>query len=105
MVTPFFWKVVAIALGKKATVYLLGRWYGYPRVYRRLLEYSRRSLRDRTRQRVMQNRVKAFFRFPNAVYYWFRQVLCRVYITGMQVHVSRKETTPCPPFCCVQLAA
>ena len=72
MVTPFFWKVLAVAIGKKATVYLLGRWYGYPRVYRRLLEYSRRSLKDRTRQRVMQNRVKAFFRFPNRVYYWFR---------------------------------
>ena len=73
MVTPLFWKILAVALGKKAAVYLLGRWYGYPRVYRRLLEYSRRrSLKDRTRQRLMQNRVKSFFRLPNTVYYWFR---------------------------------
>ena len=76
MVTPLFWKVLAVAVGKKAAVYLLGRWYGYPRVYRRLLEYTRRrAVKDRTQQRVMQNRVKAFFRFPNTVYYWFRQVV------------------------------
>ncbi|XP_062521935.1 uncharacterized protein LOC134196730 [Corticium candelabrum] len=65
---PAFWKVAAVVglvVGKKAGIYALGRAYGYPRVYRRILEYSKMSIRDQNRRKGLQRSVKYVFRLPN----------------------------------------
>lgn len=89
------WTIFAVALAKKTALYVVGRVssssfifslcsiqpaltsdllphlplqsYGFPRVYRRLLEFNRRTIADRTSRRVIQERVKYFFRIPNKI--------------------------------------
>ncbi len=41
--------------------------YGFPRLYRRLIEYNRRCIADRSRRRAIQDKVKYFFRIPNKI--------------------------------------
>ena len=56
--------------------------YGYPRLYRRLLEYNRRNIIDRSRRRAIQDNVKFFFRIPNMIgrrfsmALWWVNVIC-----------------------------
>lgn len=45
----------------------LSQTYGFPRLYRRLIEYNRRNIADRSRRRAIQDRVKYFFRIPNRI--------------------------------------
>ena len=64
---PLVWKVVVVAVAKKVTVYVLGRVshynlifmfiiittlqaYGFPRLFRRMSELNRRTIRDRSRR-------------------------------------------------------
>ncbi|XP_031557477.1 uncharacterized protein LOC116294085 [Actinia tenebrosa] len=65
--------IIAISLGKKATVYAVGRYYGFPRLYRRLVEFNRRVCADRQVMRRRQEIVKNIFRFPNKIIALFRQ--------------------------------
>lgn len=56
-------------LSKKAAavaMYKAGARYGWPRVYRRALEYNRRLTRGRAAQRAVAANVAALFRFPSA---------------------------------------
>lgn len=41
--------------------------YGFPRVYRRMIEFNKRTISDRTYRRVIQERVKYIFRIPNKI--------------------------------------
>ncbi|KXJ11092.1 uncharacterized protein LOC110244243 [Exaiptasia diaphana] len=65
--------IIAISLGKKATVYAVGRYYGFPRVYRRLCEFNRRVSADRQIMRRRQDIVKSIFRIPNKIFALFRR--------------------------------
>ena len=69
MVGTLVWKIVAIAFAKKATIYVLGRTYGYSRLYRRFIEFNRRKISNRSVQRSLQNKVKYIFRIPNRIAY------------------------------------
>ena len=55
--------------------------YGYPRLYRRLLEYNRRNITDRSRRRAIQDNVKYFFRIPNMIGRRFSMALWWVNVT------------------------
>ncbi|CAI8021494.1 hypothetical protein GBAR_LOCUS12743 [Geodia barretti] len=67
MGVPVMWTIFAVALAKKTALYVVGRSYGFPRVYRRMVEFNRRTIGDRTSRRVIQERVKYFFRIPNKI--------------------------------------
>ena len=41
--------------------------YGFPRVYRRLIEVNKRALSNRSTRRAVQEKVKYFFRIPNRI--------------------------------------
>ncbi|RDD37448.1 hypothetical protein TrispH2_010010 [Trichoplax sp. H2] len=58
-------KVVAFSLSKKAAVYLLGRAYGYPRLYKRIITISNRLIQNPQRRVSIRNGVKYIFRLPN----------------------------------------
>jgi len=58
-----------VVLGKKAAalaLYKAGARYGWPRVYRKALEYNRRLTRGRAAQRGVAASIAALFRFPSA---------------------------------------
>ena len=58
--------LIAISVSKKITVYAIGRYYGYPRLYRRFVEFNERRFptrKDKIRRR--KNVIKYVFRFPN----------------------------------------
>lgn len=68
MALPLAWKIISVAVAKKATVYILGRMYGYPRLYRRFLEFNKRRAVGSAKRKALQERVKYFFRVPNQVW-------------------------------------
>ncbi|PXF40176.1 hypothetical protein BWQ96_10114 [Gracilariopsis chorda] len=57
--------IVAFSLFKKVTAYGLARYYGFPRIYRRLIMVNR-ALNSNPAQQVRMNEiVKQMFRLPN----------------------------------------
>eukprot|EP00118_Oscarella_pearsei_P025377 m.308085 g.308085 ORF g.308085 m.308085 type:complete len:103 (+) comp43357_c0_seq1:66-374(+) len=65
---PLWAKILAVgslALGKKLGVYAIGRAYGYPRLYRRIAEFSKMSIANHQRRRQLRQVVKYTFRLPN----------------------------------------
>ena len=64
--------LLAIWFGKKATVYTIGRMYGFPRVFRRLIEFNRSwtSNKDKLKNRSLF--IKYFFRIPNRISWHFK---------------------------------
>jgi len=64
--------VIAVSFGKKATVYAIGRTYGFPRLYRRFVEFNKRTTSNRDSLRNRAEMLKGAFRFPNKVINIFR---------------------------------
>jgi len=65
--------LIAVSLGKKFTVYAIGRYYGFPRLYRRFAEFNRRVTSDRQIIRRRQEAMKFVFRIPNKIVAYFRR--------------------------------
>ncbi|XP_068686173.1 uncharacterized protein [Montipora capricornis] len=65
--------LLAISLGKKFTVYAVGRYYGFPRLYRRFAEFNRRVTSNRQTIRRRQEMMKFLFRIPNKIFAYFRR--------------------------------
>ncbi|CAH3146182.1 unnamed protein product [Pocillopora meandrina] len=64
--------LIAVSLGKKVTVYAVGRYYGFPRLYRRFAEFNRRVTSNRQTLRRRQEAMKFVFRVPNKILAFFR---------------------------------
>ncbi|XP_022805831.1 uncharacterized protein LOC111342967 [Stylophora pistillata] len=65
--------LIAVSLGKKVTVYAVGRYYGFPRLYRRFAEFNRRVTSNRQTLRRRQEVMKFVFRVPNRILEFFRR--------------------------------
>lgn len=60
-----FTGIVAFSLLKKATAYGLARYYGFPRIYRKLLLMNRAVYPDVAHNLRTSQFIKGAFRFPN----------------------------------------
>ncbi|XP_067044259.1 uncharacterized protein [Acropora muricata] len=65
--------LLALSLGKKFTVYAVGRYYGFPRLYRRFAAFNRRVTSNRQTIRRRQDAMKFVFRIPNKIAAFFRR--------------------------------
>lgn len=60
--------LVALSLFKKATAYGLARYYGFPRLYRKLIRLNRRLMIEPvggSAEKKFNENVKTMFRWPN----------------------------------------
>jgi len=64
--------LIAVSFGKKATVYAIGRTYGFPRLYRRFIEFNKSQTKNKDSLRNRAEFAKAMFRFPNKIVNAFR---------------------------------
>lgn len=64
--------LIALSLMKKATVYGVARYYGFPRLYRRIARLNRTMNMSPHRAREVNNMIKNTFRFPNRFLSLFR---------------------------------
>ena len=64
--------IVAFSLLKKVTAYGLARYYGFPRIYRKIIRMNRRVGITGADERRMNDSIKGVFRFPNKALKWWR---------------------------------
>ncbi|KAK4529757.1 hypothetical protein CCYA_CCYA02G0614 [Cyanidiococcus yangmingshanensis] len=61
-------KLLLLSVLKKAAVFAVAKTYGFPRLYRRLMELNRKIFREnRTQQVWLRARVQCLFRLPRIV--------------------------------------
>mmetsp|Transcript_7702 Transcript_7702/g.13987 ORF Transcript_7702/g.13987 Transcript_7702/m.13987 type:complete len:186 (-) Transcript_7702:821-1378(-) len=61
-------KLITLSLLKKASVFLIARTYGFPRLYRRIMQMNRYLFqKDPERRKSIADITKKTFRFPNTV--------------------------------------
>eukprot|EP00794_Sanderia_malayensis_P010875 gene10877-12031_t len=65
--------LIAVSFGKKATVYAIGRTYGFPRLYRRFIEFNKKITSNRDALRNRKTICKSAFRFPNRIVDFLRR--------------------------------
>ncbi|KAJ8903564.1 hypothetical protein NDN08_004668 [Rhodosorus marinus] len=68
------WKIVALSVAKKLSVLAIARLYGFPRLYRRMMEVNRRLVHDKSSQDWVRDKTQAFFRFPRHVSAFMRNL-------------------------------
>lgn len=57
--------LVAFSLMKKVAAYGIARYYGFPKLYRKIIHANRRILASPDQAKAMNERVKTIFRLPN----------------------------------------
>ncbi|KAK4536356.1 hypothetical protein CDCA_CDCA08G2381 [Cyanidium caldarium] len=61
-------KLLLLSVVKKVTLFMIARTYGFPRLYRRIMEQNRRWLRGRPEARTwVRDRVQTLFRLPRTL--------------------------------------
>ena len=59
--------LVAFSLLKKGTAYGLARYYGFPKLYRKIIRMNRRVVDNPAHRNQLSNSVKSVMRFPNRI--------------------------------------
>lgn len=59
--------LVAFSLLKKATAYGIARYYGFPRIYRKILRFNLRLSPTPVQHNQVKEATKSLFRWPNRV--------------------------------------
>lgn len=66
---PFvIWKLMFLGAAKKFIVWSLGYTYGFPRLYRRQLEFTRYAISDVERRRRVNATIRWVYRFPGELH-------------------------------------
>jgi hypothetical protein len=66
-------KLVLLSVLKKVAVFAVAKTYGFPRLYRRIMELNRKMFHGKRAQQVwFRDRVQYIFRLPRIVYQRFR---------------------------------
>eukprot|EP00190_Bangiopsis_sp_CCMP1999_P006252 CAMPEP_0198723558 /NCGR_PEP_ID=MMETSP1475-20131203/1074_1 /TAXON_ID= ORGANISM="Unidentified sp., Strain CCMP1999" /NCGR_SAMPLE_ID=MMETSP1475 /ASSEMBLY_ACC=CAM_ASM_001111 /LENGTH=70 /DNA_ID=CAMNT_0044484739 /DNA_START=97 /DNA_END=306 /DNA_ORIENTATION=- len=60
--------IVAFSVAKKVSVLLLARLYGFPRLYKRMMELNRRFIKDGPTRQLIRDRTQATFRLPRTAW-------------------------------------
>ena len=66
-----FAKLIAFSLAKKVVVFTVAKTYGFPRLYRRMVEVNRKLISNPGRQKSIQEAMKYSFRFPKKMVDYF----------------------------------
>jgi len=64
---PIVVKLLALAVAKKGAVYMIARQYGFPRLYRRILEANNKTFSDPATRKSVRDIVKYTFRIPGHI--------------------------------------
>lgn len=59
--------IASLIIGKKVVFYTIGRTYGYPRIYRRFIEFNNSQTKSKDKRRFRSDLLKGFFRLPNVI--------------------------------------
>eukprot|EP00871_Galdieria_phlegrea_P005137 jgi/Galph1/5624/GphlegSOOS_G4300.1 len=60
-------KLILLSLLKKVSVFVVAKTYGFPRLYRRLMECNRKFIKNPDTRKVVRNNVQYFFRLPRKI--------------------------------------
>lgn len=59
--------LVAFSLFKKVAAYGIARYYGFPKIYRKMVRFNRRTAVSLDQAKSLNESIKALFRLPNRV--------------------------------------
>lgn len=59
--------LVAFSLFKKVAAYGIARYYGFPRIYRNMIRFNRRTAVSLEQANNLNESIKALFRLPNRI--------------------------------------
>ena len=95
MVAPAVVALAKIYLVKKIAIYFIAKQYGFPLIYRRLLEGMTHLGIDKQQKKIISKHLKDAFRFPNTAYETLSEentsLFLRKYLTNLE-QLSQKLT-------------
>jgi len=74
MVLPIIAKIVIFAVAKKVVAFSIAKYYGFHRIYRRLIQGSRLLVKDQQQQSKFKTIVRNTMRFPNKLLAYYRSI-------------------------------
>jgi len=74
MVLPIIAKVVIFAVVKKVVAFSVAKYYGFHRIYRRLIQGSRILVKDQQQQTKFKSIIRNTMRFPNKILAYYRSI-------------------------------
>ncbi|GJD08290.1 hypothetical protein Gasu2_26000 [Galdieria sulphuraria] len=79
-------KLILLSLLKKVSIFVVAKTYGFPRLYRRLMECNRRLIKNEPTRKRVRDQVQYLFRLPRR---WMQLVQNKLHgSTGLGIENS-----------------